>query len=660
MPVYDLPSKVLDSLTAREDSGTALLGTEEATPSPSGKGLDRHASPVETVVGSLACSLCRQAFASLPDQRSHLKSDFHHYNLKLKTRNQKPVSEQEFEKLVGDLDESLSGSASEDSDDDDDDDDDGNDNNDNDNDNHHGKQDSVLATLLKRQARLADQDKRATPNHGAQKEGSEDAGSERRRRAKPLLIWFHSPLLPEHSCFGMYSALLTDEQQRESDAVEVLRRKQLEPVSPSRPAKDGGIGPLAAYKGPHVFLCMIGGGHFAAMVVSLAPRASKGNTAMNREATVLAHKTFHRYTTRRKQGGSQSANDNAKGAAHSAGSTLRRYNEQALVDEVRALLRDWKGLLDTSELLFIRATGNANRRTLFGPYEGQVLQPKDIRLRGFPFSTRRPTQNELMRSFVELTRLKVREVQPPQVKEAKEEPSKPAPSRSGRPSQAKAQLSEEEETALLHTSQLQGFIRRSKVPALLSYLQNNNLSADFEFQPRDQNHHAPRPLHLAASQNSAPLVLGLLTKGGADPTVENGDGKTAFELAGDRGTRDAFRVGRSELGEARWDWDGARVPAAMTKAESLQRDQREKAEGERREAERRRAEEERLRLEATPPQEVGEKPKGTALLKSMAKSPEQLREEELRGLSPEMRMGLERERRARAAEERLRKMKAGG
>ena len=35
---------------------------------------------------------------------------------------------------------------------------------------------------------------------------------------------------------------------------------------------------------------------------------------------------------RRKQGGSQSVNDNAKGPAKSAGALLRRYGEQALRD----------------------------------------------------------------------------------------------------------------------------------------------------------------------------------------------------------------------------------------------------------------------------------------------------------------------------------------
>lgn len=492
-------------------------------------------------------------------------------------------------------------------------------------------------------------------------EEESSVGRRSRNRGKPPLIWFSSPLLPEYTYFGLYRAILTAEDLREEDnLVDVVRKKQLEPIAMPKPAKDGSL-PEIAYKGPHFFLCMIGGGHFAAMVVALPPRQTKnGSGPMNREATVLAHKTFHRYTTRRKQGGSQSANDNSKGNAHSAGSSLRRYNEQALVDEVRELLQDWKGLLDTAELLFVRATGSTNRRTLFGPYDGQVLRHNDSRLRGFPFSTRRATQNELMRAFIELTRLKVREISPapePSVQPTDASVSSAKPSTPKPP--VKPKLSEEEETALLHTSQIQALTRRAKLPALLSYLQTNSLSPEFRFVPLDQNYHAPTPLHLAAHQNAAPIVLGLLTRGGADPTWKNEQGKTAFELAGDRATRDAFRVARSELGEDKWDWDAAHVPAGLTRAEADKREARERSEREAKEAERRRAEEERLKREG--PTVKGPKKAGLAGLENRGpmKSAQEKREEEARGLTPEMRMRLERERRARAAEERLRRMQQG-
>lgn len=594
---------------------------------------DQASDAGSDIVGSQSCSLCSLSFTTVQEQRIHQKSDLHHYNLKQKLRGQKPVSEVEFEKLIGDLDESLSGSDSGDSDDED-------------------EQESTLTALLKKQARLANS--KTTPEEDAP---GDDEDSSKRRRGKPPLIWFSSPVLPEKHYFGMYRAILTGEEQRHSDLAEVVRRKQVEPIKPPKLNKDGTPSDAAAYKGPHIFLCMIGGGHFAAMVVSLAPRATKGTVALNREATVLAHKTFHRYTTRRKQGGSQSANDNAKGTAHSVGSSLRRANEQALVQDVRSLLEDWKALLDTSELLFIRATGATNRRTLFGPYEGQILQHNDTRLRGFPFSTRRATQKELMRSFIELTRLKIREIDPEKEERATAEQAS-TPRKAASPKPSKPKLTEEEETARLHTSQLQAFIRRSKLPALLSYLKNNDLQADFEFQPPEQNYHSPRPLHLASAQNAAALVLGLLTRGGADPGTRNREGKTSFELAGDRSTRDAFRVARSELGEGKWPWDDAKVPPAMTKAEADRREEREKSEADKKEAERRKLEEERLRSEG-PQVSDSKKPRGNALASSMAKTPQERREEETRGLTPEMRMKLDRERRARAAEERLRKMQGG-
>lgn len=482
-------------------------------------------------------------------------------------------------------------------------------------------------------------------------------------------MWFTSPVLPENTFFGIYKAMFTPEELRREDSiVDTIKKKQLAPIAVPKTNKDGT--PPAAYNGPHIFLCMIGGGHFAAMVVSLAPRQSKHASStgpLNREATVLAHKTFHRYTTRRKQGGSQSANDNAKGAAHSAGAGIRRYNEQALIEDVRALLQEWKALLDTSDLLFIRATGSTNRRTLFGPYENQVLRANDPRIRGFPFSTRRATQNELMRSFIELTRLKVREINPaaaaPEPTKASGATTTPKPEKPVAPA-----FSEEEQTAALHTTQIQSLIRRSKLPALLSYLSTNSLPPDFRFYPPSANHHAPTPLHLAAAQgSSAALVTGLLTRGGADPTVRSEEGKTPFELAGDRATRDAFRVARGILGEGRWDWDEAGVPGPLSKEEVDKREERERGQREAAERERRAAEEEKLKAAAaTRPATTGDGGKAAGNKKGvlggleMRKTAQERREDESRGLTAEQRARLERERRARAAEERIRRMQQGG
>lgn len=554
------------------------------------------------------------------------------------------------ELTFADLDESLSGSDSSDSEEDEE---------------TSTRKETTLSVLLKKQANIS-----AKSN-----EDGEEPLSRKRKvgSGKAPLLWFSSPSLPVNTYLGMYRAIFTNaEQENEATILDIIRNKQLSPKPqtkvPTNP--DTGLPLPSSYQGPHIFMCMIGGGHFAAMVVSLTPKLTRQGSQtgpLAREATVLAHKTFHRYTTRRKQGGSQSANDSAKGAAHSAGAGIRRYNEQALIDEVRLLLHDWRGMIDTSELLFVRASGTTNRRTLFGPYDEQVLKQNDPRIRGFPFNTRRATQNELMRAFVELTRVKVVEINEAAIAAAKlasEEAAKQATleKASKRSSPAAPKLSEEEETAILHTSQIQALIRRSKVPALLSYISTNSLSPDFAFVPSD--HHAPTPLHLAASQNSPPLVSGLLIKAGANPIIVNGDGKTAFDLAGDRITRDFFRVARSELGEDKWDWTAAHVPAKISRAEVEERDLKERQEEAQKEEDRRKAE--AARLQEQGPKAV-DKPLGkaagrgrAAVLGQVQKTAQEKRDEEARGMTPEMHMRLERERRARAAEERMKRMQNGG
>jgi hypothetical protein len=493
----------------------------------------------------------------------------------------------------------------------------------------------------------------------------EEFGHKKRPRGagKQPLLWFKSTTLDDNTRLGVYRAIFSDaEQEEESYLVNTLKRKQLHPAP--QPTKGGPSESSKPPTGPHYFLCMIGGGHFAAMVVGLTPKVSATHTGgSERRASVLAHKTFHRYTTRRKQGGGQAANDSAKGAAHSAGSSLRRYNEAALTNEIRELLSSWKDMIDSAELCFVRATGSTNRRTLFERYEGQVLRQNDPRIRGFPFSTRRATQSELMRAYVELTSVKVSHVDEEALRRQAEAEAakKDVTLARSSPGPKQSKPSPEEEAAMMHTTQIASLIRRSKVPGLLKYLSSNVIPSNFEFVPQSQYHHAPTPLHLAASVNSAPVVSALLTKADANPTLLNEDGKTPFELAGERSTRDAFRMARGELGEGRWDWDAARVPSALSKAEVDSReaqDRKAKEDADAKEKERRRVEVERLRREEE------EKPwknrgKGRSM-GTLEKTASEKREEESRGMTAEMRARLERERRARAAEERLKRMQGGG
>lgn len=535
--VFDLPEEILKTLTLKDQGGRPIEETQSNTPTSSNKSTGKPEPDDGGPTKATSCNLCSLTFPTVQEQRSHVQSDLHRYNLKQKVRGLKPVGEAEFEKLIGQLDESISGSESSESDEDEDENEDG-----------VKSKDSTLSALLKKQAKISNP-------------GFDDFTTTKRKRGsgKPPLFWFITPSLPENMSLGIYRAIFSDvEQGEESHIVDTVRRKQLSPTPATKPkgaTSEGGVPLPDAISSPHYFLCMIGGGHFAAMVVSLAPKIGKKHTGVDeRQATVIAHKTFHRYTTRRKQGGSQSANDASKGAAHSAGSSLRRYNEAALTNEVRELLKEWKGMVDTAELLFIRATGSTNRRTLFGPYEGQVLRNNDPRNRSFPFSTRRATQAELIRSFTELTRVKTSTVDEAALAALNTSSTASTPSTPSTPPAKPTKPpkpSKEDEAAALHTTQLTSLIRRSKIPALLSYLGTNNLPPSFHFAP--PNYHTPTPLHLAASLNAAPVVLALLTKARANPTILSDDARTPFSLAGDRATRDAFRAarGRREARAAR-------------------------------------------------------------------------------------------------------------
>ena len=634
--IYDLPPELLLSLFPCASTQQLQPSTDEHVAKEARDPRDSTASSEEGVAHATACNLCRVTYGNVQDQRQHVRSDLHRYNLKLAVKQQPAVDEQTFARLIGDLDESISGSSDSESEADE----------------EENEKDTTLSALLKRQAKLS----RPTeePLHNVSRKPA--AGN------APML-WMQSPKLGNENVLGLYKSLLSQEEQGRASTslVDILKSKQLTPVQAKHSGNATSDGPRSTdTQDPHYFLCMIGGGHFAAMVVSLIPEVRKGPGGVEeRHAIVKAHKTFHRYTTRRKQGGSQSANDNAKGNAHSVGSSIRRANEAALEAEVRAILADWRSMIDTAELVFVRATGSTNRRTLFGPYDGQVLNTRDPRLRGFPFSTRRATQAELLRSFQELTRLKLStlvEVAPP------EEPRPEPKQKVAKPKTESVKLSKEDEAAQLHTSQLQNLIRRSKAPGVMLYLTKNELSPDFTFFPPDEHHHAPSPLHLSASTNSPAIVTFLLMKAKADPTLTNGDGKTAYELAGDQKTRDAFRVARYQLGENAMQWSTARIPVGLSQQEADIRAEAEKVSADSVEADRRKADLEHIKLqdEQRNVNRIEKKAgAGRSLAAAVQKTGEEKREEDARGLTPEQRTKLERERRARAAEARMKTMQGG-
>ncbi|RLV91483.1 Protein VMS1 [Spathaspora sp. JA1] len=515
--VYDLPGKVLNSLEllyfdskTQENIDIKELSNSIQSPEP---------------------EVMKKA--DIEKDTDFYKSDFYRYNLKRSLQNLPPVAEDEFEELIERTSiESLSGSDSESTDEEEEESD-------------------------ERQERLETLMRRLELENGKHDEESESTVSFLNTKSAYLLFKSPHASTPDKA-LGIYKALFTQEQLVNSNPLEELKS-------------------FSQLKQKKSALFMIGGGHFAGAIVSHTPKNTRGNIPTAKETiheqgvNIIVSKSFHRYTTRRKQGGSQSASDNARGKANSAGSSIRRYNEQALIQEVRELLQEWKYHLNECSSIYIRANGASNRKILVG-YEGAVLQNNDSRIRGFPFTTKRATTSELKRAWVELTYLK--EVDIPktilktEVKRNKS--SSPAPVKIEK---SKAQIKAEE-----LTSELISLLKKQKAPKLISFIKQNKIDVDlFRLQPEERYSHSPTLLHYASVNSLNHMVQILMINLKSSPTVLNNAGRTPAEVASDSETRAIFQIVRHKLGESYCDWKSAKIGPAKSK-EDFEKEEQERNE----------------------------------------------------------------------------------
>ncbi|KAM6421215.1 tRNA endonuclease ANKZF1 [Rhynochetos jubatus] len=138
---------------------------------------------------------------------------------------------------------------------------------------------------------------------------------------------------------------------------------------------------------------MMGGGHFAGAVF--------------RGPQVQEHKTFHRYTVRARRGTAQGLRDaqTPGSAPRSAGASLRRYNEAALLKDIQDLLAAWAQHLNEAQRIFLRAPRHS-RVLLFGG-RNPPLTRGDPRVCHIPLNTRRATLREVLRVHATLASLQV-------------------------------------------------------------------------------------------------------------------------------------------------------------------------------------------------------------------------------------------------------------
>ncbi|SNX86463.1 related to VMS1 - component of a Cdc48p-complex involved in protein quality control [Melanopsichium pennsylvanicum] len=496
---------------------------------------------------------------------------------------------------------------------------------------------------------------------------------------------------------------------------------------------------------------LLGGGHFAASVIALNPhvttysgkRQGAGNAPReDRSLILLAHKAFHRYTTRRKQGGGQAAQDATGRFAKSAGAQLRRYNEAALGDDVRGLLDSpgWRELISRSEKIWIRAGARAARGLLWSwegakASRGSPLESarNDGRLGSLPFPTRRPTIGETVRCFLELAKVKVEHKSEEQLAAEDQEALEQINQKSRKEAEARrreekareramaveqskaekrakpTKLTEEEQAERTRWTRLVEMVSKNRTEALMTFLNKNEQdmfhgSIDMRLpdwllgQVVDEaGASAPGSrlvpatiLQLAAEAGSEGVTRYLLEEKHADPTLaterlgelrrrfsspsapqeEAGEvaHRTAYDLCSTKEVRNVFRRMMAEHPE-RCDWGtmtvgGARVPSALTEEmqdthASKQKDRRAAM----REKARERANKAAEKEAAKPPQPEEEvkveqqksSHQTTNRLGGTNVAPRALlqQRDEQQGLKPEIRARIEREKRARAAEERM-------
>ncbi|KAJ1879917.1 hypothetical protein LPJ57_002563 [Coemansia sp. RSA 486] len=505
----------------------------------------------------------------------------------------------------------------------------------------------------------------------------EDEGARRDRGSSPWL-WFASEAgvggdSPMVTVYGVQRRILIPRGQHgvhtSSDQIlHDLRKMQL-PVAPKQSQqelKSQGHSPKLSAESSVWVILATNGGYFAGAVFD------------NRTGQVVAHKTFQRYTTRRKQGGSQARQDNAMGRlANSAGAQIRRYNEQKLQEEIRDLMSQWHEYLQRSECVFVRVA-RTQRKGFFAPpssADNSATQPirwSDPRVRSVPVPMARPSLAELLRVYRELTTVRIKAVRRAEVrgpgssKDVDDDEGGGGTQESQRASAAENNDdagSESDHTldaeprpdllAFLHhvakmvvnqekswaDQQIVDYLDKNmrqlldalSDPAIgLRYLQDTDLI---------QAHRTPTLLHLASATGRTELVPYLMDHG-EDPTVTNGhpplfsNGKTAYEVAKDEKTKDAFLAYRLEnAGDAdnAIEWNRSGMPDQELDAEQREQQQRDlerearTREKKRRDRERKRAKEKARKQQKA--QEDAEKADDQALeqaQKNAGKQQEQL------------------------------------
>ncbi|XP_002270342.1 uncharacterized protein LOC100254117 [Vitis vinifera] len=489
--IFDLPTtflyscRLLPSSSSSSYSANLFSETKAASPSSTLETLDESKKlehSANTSLSRWSCNTCKSEFDSLQDQRSHFKSDVHRFNVKLSIAGKGIVKEEDFDELTADTLFKDYDISS-----------------------ISGSEDEV--------------DKRCWAQNDMHK-GSDD------NVKRKLFIQ-----LQTGEKVSLWKCLVLDESEnisyendpgccmpclKESDVIEKLKTVIHEPRDNT-----------------HLRVVLLAsGGHFAGCVFD-------GNS-------VVAHRTFHRYVVRAKAGKKQSSKDAGGRAAHSAGASLRRYNELALKKEIQELLASWRPYFEASSCIFIYAPSN-NRQLLFNGEKAYFSN--QTAARNVPLTVRRPTFKEAQRIYNQLT----------QVAYDMDETESPESIKDDSLLRLSTISINSPESSKVGTED--NLERRVATEACSSNKKSDDMPISSESEHEFTG--SSTPLHEAAKSGDCHKVLELLEQG-LDPCIIDERGRTPYMLTTEKEVRNTFRrFMASNLDK--WDWHAARVPSALTK-----------------------------------------------------------------------------------------------
>lgn len=299
--------------------------------------------------------------------------------------------------------------------------------------------------------------------------------------------------------------------------------------------------------------------------------------------SVLAHKTFRRYTIRAKSGGSQSSHDNQGRKAKSAGAMLRRYGEQSLRDDVRGLLNEWSSQLNDCSLLIISVP--KTMRSLV--FDETPLRKDDPRVVHVPFMVNKPTLDEASRIRKICSSIMFNRVVSEVDSGEKEISLSPAEGKGNIP----AEPAHNEKASTVHKLEYfsdndgtEETVRNICESAKYGDVEKlRELVDDFDDDSRvflinavDGLEDMRTPLHLASEAGHSEVVAQLLSWG-ANPCRVDVRSRLPYFMCKTKAVRDVYRKARatSDL-EHLWDWDSAGVPPPLSKEVEMQKKEKEK------------------------------------------------------------------------------------